>query len=442
MADNDKRYDPKYPNDVAIQNPLWNDLAGLWVVQEKWFHGDGTPQVPTPFKPFTSGFPYSRSEGFLSFVNATVSGSRYFEHKYSMNAPAPQAFCDEPLESGQANVLGEGTCGVNGRATWRDQYAVASYEKDGSLRNFRATSSSLKSPSDLSGYWMTNGDRTVFSQEDTYYKAGNITGGTSYSNTFQFTDSDKTTATKTELQYHISDGESELIAYRVNRWEKVPDEKEWLAKLEKTWEDYNILPEQRASSGALPMSTDCLAGNTKDGKCPSEEDWCTVDPNCSVSPYQEPEADLDGGAIGGIIAACAVVIFALGFGYHKWKMAKRLQEQEERMKLAFIKSVAKTIPTLTDAKSLSMEDMKKQFESMDVDGDGTVSKDELRTFLAEQGQALEDRDLEVLWNAVDTDGGGEIDFTEFVAFFSSLRGEFDEQIQRKSVMVARASATK
>lgn len=51
-----------------------------------------------------------------------------------MFSPAPQSFCDEPLEPGYMNVLNGGTCGVNEYATYVDTYSrVSTYEKDGSI---------------------------------------------------------------------------------------------------------------------------------------------------------------------------------------------------------------------------------------------------------------------------------------------------------------------
>ena len=50
-------------------------------------------------------------------------------------------------------------------------------------------------------------------------------------------------------------------------------EQEWLAVIEAGQEEYKVQPMNRGGDGVLPMATDCLAGNSADGKCPTEEDW-------------------------------------------------------------------------------------------------------------------------------------------------------------------------
>ena len=133
LAESDKRYDASYTNNIRDQNPLWADQDGFWKATAKSYDSNDQPNQPIAFDPanLATGFglPYTRDIS-TSYVNITVSGSRYFEHRYLGLSPAPQTFCDTPLSSFSAqNVLSNGICGVNGYASWTEAYATSSYEK-------------------------------------------------------------------------------------------------------------------------------------------------------------------------------------------------------------------------------------------------------------------------------------------------------------------------
>lgn len=67
--------------------------------------------------------------------------------------------------------------------------------------------------------------------------------------------------------------------------------------------------------------------------------------------------------------------------------------------------------------------LKQSFDSFDVDGSGTVDKEEVAQAMAQQGVEMTSEELDELFATVDDDGSGEIDFEEFilcVAFSSSF----------------------
>ena len=51
--------------------------------------------------------------------------------------------------------------------------------------------------------------------------------------------------------------------------------------------------------------------------CATEEDICTTDPSCSVSPYQEVETMKAGAIVGFCILGAAVLIAGLVFFYQR-----------------------------------------------------------------------------------------------------------------------------
>jgi calcium-dependent protein kinase len=56
------------------------------------------------------------------------------------------------------------------------------------------------------------------------------------------------------------------------------------------------------------------------------------------------------------------------------------------------------------------------FRSMDTDGDGTLTRDEIKAGYSEHfGQHMSDEEIDRIFCSVDSDLSGEIDYTEFVA---------------------------
>ena len=134
LAEIDKRYDTSYTNDIKEQNPLWAEQEGFWVASSQSFDANGQPNQPTTFDPtnLATGFglPYTRASS-TAYVNITFSGSRRYEHRYGVLAPAPQDFCNQTVIPPAMNALAGGICGVNGYAFWTESYSTASHEKVG-----------------------------------------------------------------------------------------------------------------------------------------------------------------------------------------------------------------------------------------------------------------------------------------------------------------------
>jgi len=64
--------------------------------------------------------------------------------------------------------------------------------------------------------------------------------------------------------------------------------------------------------------------------------------------------------------------------------------------------------------------VKKMFDSMDVDGGGTIDQQEMIAGLAKKGLALSAASADDLMRSVDADGSGQIDFEEFLEVVTSL----------------------
>ena len=100
------------------------------------------------------------------------------------------------------------------------------------------------------------------------------------------------------------------------------------------------------------------------------------------------------------------------------------------MKQVFSNSIAKNIKG-GKTKDLSPAKLANLYAKIDGDGNGTISKDELKEIIDEGDVVtLSAKDFSVLFSAIDIDGNGAVDFTEFCAFFASLpsdKGTFDNE---------------
>ena len=127
LGEIDKRYDKSASNSLVDQDPIWEQMSGLWVIDAQYEDENGQPDVPDfnmPYKQRTRGF-----------RNLTVEGSRYYLLTIELFPPAPPSFCDLPVPEGSSNVApgSSGVCGVNGVPFLYESFGTSSYEKDGAV---------------------------------------------------------------------------------------------------------------------------------------------------------------------------------------------------------------------------------------------------------------------------------------------------------------------
>lgn len=173
------------------------------------------------------------------------------------------------------------------------------------------------------------------------------------------------------------------------------------------------------------------------GTCPTEEDWCNYDPNCSISPYQEPEASTKGGVIGGIVAACAVVLFIAAFAYYRWRLA----QEEKRVRRLVAVKIAQKLDLSVTTKEITQESISREFQSIDASGDGILQKDEVKAYFMGAGSAMKskrnlmddggngnltEQEFETIFSVLDVDGSGEVSYVEFVTFLNQCRDEMEK----------------
>ncbi|XP_019054192.1 PREDICTED: calcium-dependent protein kinase 13-like isoform X2 [Nelumbo nucifera] len=92
----------------------------------------------------------------------------------------------------------------------------------------------------------------------------------------------------------------------------------------------------------------------------------------------------------------------------------------------------KALRVIADHLSIEeVEDIKEMFKKMDTDNDGIVSIEELKTGLPKIGSQLAESEVQMLIEAVDTNGKGTLDYGEFVAVsLHLLRMANDEHLRK------------
>lgn len=67
-------------------------------------------------------------------------------------------------------------------------------------------------------------------------------------------------------------------------------------------------------------------------------------------------------------------------------------------------------------------ELREAFKSIDLDGNGTLSKDELKEMVQRTMQSdISEQEIEEMMNEADTDGDNEINFDEFVKILVEKR---------------------
>jgi len=138
-----------------------------------------------------------------------------------------------------------------------------------------------------------------------------------------------------------------------------------------------------------------------------------TDPNCSESPYQEPEGVFLAEFIAGITVAGAVLLIAVLYIIH----LRIVKNQKEKIRQTLIKGIAAGANVGFTQAGFSMDNLVGEFKKIDTSGDGYVQESELKEFaLSGKFGELSEKDFKQMFAAIDTDSSGVIDFIEFVTF--------------------------
>ena len=198
------------------------------------------------------------------------------------------------------------------------------------------------------------------------------------------------------------------------------DRATWDAGFESAYAEFNI-PTMEDTPIKSPYFSQLEGTNIEfvTGYKFSEEVWQKYDPAFGTSPYIEPDGILTGGFIAGVTIASIIVAVAIFSFIYK----RGVEAREKRVKAAVAMSIAKTMNFSGSSKNLSPTELEAMFVQIDADGNGNLSKEEIKGLVDDAGVAnMSDKDYEILFASIDLDGNGTLDFAEFSAFFAAISG--------------------
>ena len=387
----DVRYNPGASNALKDQAVIWQILEGYYRCEQRDYNAStGFPLLESNPYPFhdgnTSLFPY------YYFFNHTVDGSRSYSHFIYVYESRFQG--------------GTGDCGV------AERWAVSSYEKDGTAIVIGTNDGYVNEwPNDAPLYIYAVDNRTLV-------LSGKVASGFSapldYSEIYHCYNNqcDQFGANQDSfLVYETAIGRRG--SQSIMNCTRIATADEWLTAIETAYETYKVPDAYRV---ALPME-ECFTG-----ACPTEQEWCQKDPQCSTSPYQEPPASVKPGAIAGFTIAGLIVLIIAMYLLHRWSLSR----QQSRYKTVFAQRIADTIDVNKSMRTLPPQALAEEFAKIDSQQkDGVISKDELWEFLS-TGKAgeMSKSDFNALFTAIDLDNNGTVDFLEFCSFIAKCNGEY------------------
>ena len=430
LGDDDVRYDPHASDNIVDQGPVWRNLSGYWKYKVYAFDPTGRPQEPSASNPnqpfFVGGFPYSYSPAY-GFLNMTIVGSRIYQHRYLIFQPADTSFCNEELSPGFVNVLGNGTCGVTGYSLFSELFGTSTYERDGTVMSLP-----LDLATDPLGIGLLR-DGTMYRSQpidnQTIYTIAKDSTGAIMTETLVLLDSSNSKLSSVSDFYIKVGNQMQMVAFFRADYTRLKHENAFILALDDAYKESAVLGADRVQNGQVPMKTACLSES-----CPSETNWCAMDPSCSVSRYQEPPGSMRVDVLTGLVITA--VIFFVGSFYllHRY----RLRQQEIRFRTNFAKRVADAIEVSESFYALDASKLLEEFQSINPNGDGLVLKERMKEFM-QSGKVgyISESDFGALWAVMDMDNSGSVDFLEFCAFLAQCEHLLkDKDTNRDWVMKA------
>jgi len=397
LGKTDVRYDLDTSYSLEDQDGFWKSIAGLYMGESVSSTKDGIPlsQVPIPV-PGLPGLSISMV-GAKTFTNFTIDGSRFIYQRYTFfknNNPSLPGF-------------------VSGY----DTYYASTFEKDGTAQLLTLIQLDVDDVYKLvdNSFLTPTAGKALFGVGDDVYQ-------TIYCKT-----ADCSTYQEYAEWYDVDSNNVSTVNRAVRGSSTKVDKATWMAGFVNTYQDLNIPPPETPIISSprftqpFDASTATTAPESYSGINFTEVDWKIRDPVFGKSPYIEPDGILTGGFIAGITIASVIVAFAIfGVVYNHGVKAR-----EKRVKSVVAKSIAKVLK-FSSPKDLKPDELEKMFNKIDADGNGVLTKDEVKGLVEEAGVGdMSDTDYDILFASIDTNGNGTLEFVEFCAFFAAISSDND-----------------
>ena len=320
LGDTDVRYDAHASDALADQANIWKILHGLFVCEQRYYHG----KTGAPLRAADVGL----SPATLSlspttvFYNTSQIGSRSYGHALEI-VPNTE-------EGGDPHVVPF------------DFYSTSTYERDGRALILGLQSGFSSEPFGLpvkprgrrwpphpgdrggSGY-RSRGPTSMYAADDysLYIKTSSLNffttknfsavhgdTETDYNEVLTCLDDSCSKYTSNLHSFIRDEGNMTLSTTSVLVCNKEESEESWNQALLEAYEKHSVPPDQQVP---IPMQGQCFTG-----ACPTEEQWCTQDPVCSESPYQEPDASLSVNAfVAFVVSSFMVLAGVVVYANHK-----------------------------------------------------------------------------------------------------------------------------
>jgi len=405
IGDVDIRYDADKSYDLKENSDFWGNFEGLYSGYAYRYNTSGLPMSR-----IIEGFPFGVYNLFPTryFENITVVGTRYIRTTYEVISHASK---------GPGLVF-------NVETFW-----TSTFEKDGSARKFglfhprdAANETVQISGDDVKELLVPSSANTA----EISVKGIDDVGGVLTPFTLQASiNVDETSSARVETyyQYLPDTGKRTLLYMQRFDMTKMDAEATWLAEIDAAVTAANVdalPPSPKLDTVRRPENIEtqqCTKPNQ--ALCVSEDTWQENDVNYLESPYVEPDGVLTG-AFTAIVVVVAIAIGVLVFYFVNKAM---MSKQEKRLKSAFGKAIGQHVKGGI-SNNVTPDELKKTFQKIDVDENGTISKAELKQIMMDSnGADLSDRDFEILYSSIDIDGDGALSFSEYAAFFASIAND-------------------
>jgi hypothetical protein len=393
LGEKDSRYDKEASNALTDQARIYAITQGYFNCTTNFYDAatglpllDGTPLG----LPGLNVFPH------YLFLNNSFSGSRSVGHRI--------------------NVYENLIQGGPGAVAIQEGWATSSYEKDGSMIQIGSrvgfTTGSFESQGNTNSYAVDS--RTLYASGKSVVVFGDIEYPISISELQVCLDDECRQLSGNQDTFADLGGAYIHSSQAVRKCDKINSAEEWIQAVQDAYVAYNVAEAIRVP---LPMEGECLSGG-----CPTEEDWCKTDPECSESPYQEPDASVKSGAIAGFTVAGIVLLIAALYTLHVVKS----RQQKQRYKTKFARRIAGNIDRTKSMRQLTPEALGREFKKIDSEHPGgNITKEGLWNFLS-TGKAgdISESDFNSLFAAIDLDNNGTVDFLEFCTFMGQCSDEY------------------
>merc|ERR1712189_50170 len=93
-----------------------------------------------------------------------------------------------------------------------------------------------------------------------------------------------------------------------------------------------------------------------------------------------------------------------------------------------VKTMGKT--DTADMAGASETELREAFKLFDIDGDGIITMEELKSLVSKVGGDISEADAKAMIQAADKDGNMGIDFSEFAKLWEALHGEGEAELRK------------